>query len=369
MAGLDAPTAGAVTGRRSATATRCARPVAVVFQGPSLLPPLTVVENVALPLVLAGAADAEARARRWPRSSGSACAELADKLPEEISGGQAQRVAVARALAGRPAADPRRRADRPARPRQRRGASSTCCSTAAEHAGAALVVATHDPAVADRLDERWEMHSGPAATSGAGMVALTWLARAARPPARAARSRPPLGVAVGVALLASIGTFLSSTTSKMTQRATARVAGRLAGRGPAGREPGAPSLRGVQRYPGVQARAAGRLRPDRRARGHDRRLDAAHRARQGARPPRRLRARVPRRAAHAVGPGTGVLLAQQTAANLHARPGDTVVDPARRARAGAGARRRRRRPARRPTRCSRRSARRPARSRRRRPTT
>src|SRR5947208_16235886 len=74
----------------------------MVFQGPSLLPPLTVLENVALPLILAGEANDAARARGLAGLERLELADLADKLPEEISGGQSQRVAIARALAGRP---------------------------------------------------------------------------------------------------------------------------------------------------------------------------------------------------------------------------------------------------------------------------
>ena len=160
MADLDDPTVGTVTwpaiGGRGALRPG---PVAVVFQGPSLLPPLTVLENVALPLVLDGEPDAHARTVAHGALERLDLDELADKLPEEISGGQAQRVAVARALAGRPqlilADEPTGQLDR---------ASATAVVdvllAAAEHAGAALVVATHDPAVAERLPERWEIHSG-----------------------------------------------------------------------------------------------------------------------------------------------------------------------------------------------------------------
>jgi ABC-type lipoprotein export system ATPase subunit len=160
MAGLIDPTVGRVSwpaiGDRDALRPRV---VAVVFQGPSLLPPLTVEENVALPLVLGGMADAGARLQARDALAVLDLAELADKLPEEISGGQAQRVAVARALAGEPrlilADEPTGQLDR--------AAASTVVDVlleAAEHAGAALVVATHDPLVGDRLTERWEMHSG-----------------------------------------------------------------------------------------------------------------------------------------------------------------------------------------------------------------
>jgi ABC-type lipoprotein export system ATPase subunit len=85
--------------------------------------------------------------------------ELADKLPEEISGGQAQRVAVARAVAGEPrlilADEPTGQLDR-----TNGAAVVDVLLAAADHAQAALVVATHDPTVAARLTTRWEAHSG-----------------------------------------------------------------------------------------------------------------------------------------------------------------------------------------------------------------
>jgi putative ABC transport system ATP-binding protein/lipoprotein-releasing system ATP-binding protein len=160
MAGLDEPTVGsvewpAIGGRNKLRPG----PVAVVFQGPSLLPPLSVVENVALPLVLAGKSDADARDAARTALSQLDLLELSDKLPEEISGGQAQRVAVARALAGEPrlilADEPTGQLDHVS------GAAVVdVLLAAAEHSGAALVVATHDLSVADRLDDRWELHSG-----------------------------------------------------------------------------------------------------------------------------------------------------------------------------------------------------------------
>jgi putative ABC transport system ATP-binding protein/lipoprotein-releasing system ATP-binding protein len=160
MAGLDEPSRGTVTwpaiGDRGDLRPG---PVVVIFQGPSLLPPLTVLENVAMPLVLAGATDSEAR-----RLAGTALdlldlVELSDKLPEEISGGQAQRVAVARALAGEPrlilADEPTGQLDV-----ENGAAVVDVLLTTADLSNAALVVATHDPTVAERLDDRWEMHSG-----------------------------------------------------------------------------------------------------------------------------------------------------------------------------------------------------------------
>ncbi len=154
MAGLDGPTHGSVTW----PGLHGDRP-AVVFQGPSLLPPLTVVENVALPLILAGESDFDARLRALAALGRLGLAELAEKLPEEISGGQSQRVAVARALAGRPrlllADEPTGQLDAVT------GAAVVdALLEAAGSAGAALGVATHDPADAERLDARADMHSG-----------------------------------------------------------------------------------------------------------------------------------------------------------------------------------------------------------------
>ncbi len=160
LAGLDEPTVGtvawpAIGGRDALRPGR----IAVVFQGPSLLPPLTVEENVALPLLLAGRSDADARDAARAALAELDLVELAAKLPEELSGGQAQRVAVSRALAGSPALI---LADEPTGQLDRFNAATVIdvLLAAAAHAGAGLAVATHDPMVAERLDERWELHSG-----------------------------------------------------------------------------------------------------------------------------------------------------------------------------------------------------------------
>jgi len=160
IAGLDTPTHGRIEwpaiGARDELHPG---PVAVIFQGPSLLSALTVRENVALPLVLDGRRDADARTSAQDALAMLGLGELADKLPEEISGGQAQRVAVARALAGEPvlilADEPTGQLDRAT------GAIVVDALLAAvECVGAALVVSTHDATVADRLPTCWQMHSG-----------------------------------------------------------------------------------------------------------------------------------------------------------------------------------------------------------------
>ena len=160
MAGLDDPTVGTVSWPAIGSRDEL-RPgrVAVIFQGPSLLPPLTVLENVALPLVIGGMTDAQARDVARRRCETLDLDELADKLPEEISGGQAQRVAVARALAGEPSLI---LADEPTGQLDRTNGAAVVdvLLAASDHAGSALVISTHDLTVAARLPERWEMHSG-----------------------------------------------------------------------------------------------------------------------------------------------------------------------------------------------------------------
>ncbi|MEU5235441.1 ABC transporter ATP-binding protein [Streptomyces lydicus] len=110
LAGIIAPDSGTVRyGDRELTAMSDAERSALrradfgfVFQFGQLVPELTALENVALPLRLNGTRrrDAERQAREWlERLEVDA---VADRRPGEVSGGQGQRVAVARALAGRP---------------------------------------------------------------------------------------------------------------------------------------------------------------------------------------------------------------------------------------------------------------------------
>jgi ABC-type lipoprotein export system ATPase subunit len=157
MGGLDTPTSGAVTWPAlGAKADLRPGAVGMVFQGPSLLAPLDVTENVALPLLLRGADPEWARITARAALSRLDLHELADKLPEELSGGQAQRVAIARVLASSPRLiltdEPTGQLDHVA------GAHviDLLLETATQ-TGAALVVSTHDPVVANRFAIRWEM--------------------------------------------------------------------------------------------------------------------------------------------------------------------------------------------------------------------
>jgi ABC-type lipoprotein export system ATPase subunit len=159
IAGLDAPTAGTIAwpglepgGPRQPGA------VGFAFQGPSLLPDLNVLENTALPLLLGGCDGPTARRSATEKLSRLGVGDLAGRVPGELSGGQAQRVAVARALVG----DPRLvLADEPTG--QVDHETATIVIEALREGGglgAALVVATHDPAVAGLLGHRWRMADG-----------------------------------------------------------------------------------------------------------------------------------------------------------------------------------------------------------------
>ncbi|MFJ9817707.1 ABC transporter ATP-binding protein [Streptomyces sp. NPDC101151] len=156
LAGLEQPTSGSVTWPGLEDA---ARHIGLVLQGDSLIPALDVAENTALPLVLAGMADAQARQEAVTALALVDAADLAHRLPEEISGGQAQRVAAARVLAQAPrlilADEPTGRLDHTT------GAHVlSALLTAADTTGAALVVTTHDPAVAARLTTQLTMRDG-----------------------------------------------------------------------------------------------------------------------------------------------------------------------------------------------------------------
>lgn len=164
LAGIDHPSSGTISWPALGDASSLRPgPVGVVFQSPSLLPPLTVVENVALPLLLSGCSDNEATQRALEALALLELNNLADKLPEELSGGQAQRVAIARVLASDPqlilADEPTGQLDHES------GAHVISMLIAASDAsGAALIINTHDLSVAQRLAIRWTMHNGTLTT-------------------------------------------------------------------------------------------------------------------------------------------------------------------------------------------------------------
>jgi putative ABC transport system ATP-binding protein len=164
MAGMERPTRGSVTWPALGAPGARTREIGVVFQSPSLVPTLDVGENAGLPLVIAGIGEPELAERVAEALALVGVDDLAAKLPEEISGGQAQRVAVARVLAQRPrlllADEPTGQLDRAAGQRL-----LDALLDATAHLGAALVVTTHDQAVIERLDTHWTMHEGTLRTT------------------------------------------------------------------------------------------------------------------------------------------------------------------------------------------------------------
>ena len=160
LAGLDRPTVGIVDWPTLGDIEHLRPgPIAVVFQGPSLLPPLDAVENVELPLLLQGVDRKAARAAAIDALRRLGLEAIASKLPEELSGGQSQRVAIARVLAGKPrlilADEPTGQLDHPSAM-----LVIDALIESAEAIGAALIVNTHDSSIAERFPIRWSMNGG-----------------------------------------------------------------------------------------------------------------------------------------------------------------------------------------------------------------
>jgi putative ABC transport system ATP-binding protein len=131
--------------------------IGIVLQAFHLLPTMTALENVAVPLELAGEADAFARAEQELRAVG-----LGHRLthyPAQLSGGEQQRVAIARALAPRPAL---LFADEPTGNLDAANGSAIMDLLFARHreAGATLFVITHDAGLAARCGRIVELGDG-----------------------------------------------------------------------------------------------------------------------------------------------------------------------------------------------------------------
>ncbi len=165
LAGLDLPSSGTVmlAGENLCALDEDARAVlrgrllGFVFQSFQLLPSLNAIENVMLPLELAGAPDARSEAERWLERVG-----LSHRLrhyPKHLSGGEQQRVALARAFAPKPKLV---LADEPTGNLDATTGHQIIELMFAINAesGTTLILVTHDEEIAARCSRRMRMHAG-----------------------------------------------------------------------------------------------------------------------------------------------------------------------------------------------------------------
>jgi len=165
IAGLERPNAGRirVAGEdltrldEDALARLRGRAIGIVFQSFHLIPNMTALENVAVPLELAGEADAFVRAERELRAIG--LGERIGHYPAELSGGEQQRVAIARALVPDPAI---LLADEPTGNLDAANGAliADLLFEAKTRRGTTVVLVTHDRALAGRADRTAELQSG-----------------------------------------------------------------------------------------------------------------------------------------------------------------------------------------------------------------
>jgi len=169
---VDTPTSGTVMfeGRDTAALTdgdrgriRLTR-IGFVFQRFFLLPMLTAAENIELPQSEAGVSVAKRRERTRALLEYVELSERAHHLPSQLSGGEMQRVAIARALANRPAL---LLADEPTGELDEHTGEHIAALFDRVHAdGTAIVLVTHNAALAERAKTRLSMRSGLLVASG-----------------------------------------------------------------------------------------------------------------------------------------------------------------------------------------------------------
>lgn len=186
LAGLDLPTSGEVLLgdvrldqlSENARAMLRRRRIGYVFQFFNLLPALTAEENVALPALLAGAKPREAKASARALLERAGLSHRLRSLPSQLSGGEQQRVAVARALVNAPDLV---LADEPTGNLDRAGADSIgSLLRELMRPHQAVVVTTHDARLAARADRVLALRDGRIADE--------------QEPAAAGSSRPTFGL-------------------------------------------------------------------------------------------------------------------------------------------------------------------------------
>ena len=135
-----------------------AKAMGFIFQAFNLIPVFTATENVELPLLLAGARETDARVRARETLERVGLGHRLDRRPMELSGGEQQRVAVARALAGEPRIV---WADEPTGNLDSEMASSVIALLGELHAeGLTIILVTHDPTVAAHADRLITVRDG-----------------------------------------------------------------------------------------------------------------------------------------------------------------------------------------------------------------
>jgi lipoprotein-releasing system ATP-binding protein len=179
LGGLDLPTAGSIAlgGRDLADLDDVQlahvrnRYVGFVFQFHHLLRDFTALENVMMPQLIAGAARAEARKRALELLDQVGLADRSGHVPSKLSGGEQQRVATARALANEP---PVLLADEPSGNLDLETSDllhDVLFDLVRDH-GTAMVVVTHNSALAARTDRILRLTSGVLESNGTERVPL-----------------------------------------------------------------------------------------------------------------------------------------------------------------------------------------------------